>query len=158
MHLHAYCAGVQLLQQNPYWSLDVEGVGAVDHGVWVDGVRWRLSGFEERRLPVHRVALPSQCLKGGVAVARHRHVLLVVIEDRIQKGSFVLFLFVLDLPVRTVVHDRKSRICWDHYLSVPRIWASHRKRPHDSHICFGILKIWKISRQVLFNLRPKRAT
>jgi hypothetical protein len=49
-----------------------------------------------------RGALPIQGLKGGVAVTCHRHVLLVVDEDMIQKGSFGFFLFVLDLSVRTV--------------------------------------------------------
>jgi hypothetical protein len=49
-----------------------------------------------------RGALPIQGLKGGVAVTCHRHVLLVVDEDRIQKGSFGFFLFVLDLSVRTM--------------------------------------------------------
>jgi hypothetical protein len=80
-----------------------EGVGAVDHGVRVDGARWRLFGVEDRRLPVRRGALPIQGLKGGVAAARHRHILLIVDEDGIQKGSFVFFLFVLDLSVRTMV-------------------------------------------------------
>ena len=86
------------------WEVNkMEAAACVDRVDGGDGAGRRLFGAEWRRLPVRTGDPPVPRLWGGGAAARRRNVLVVVSGFGVQKDLFVIFIFVLDCSVRTVV-------------------------------------------------------
>jgi hypothetical protein len=80
-----------------------EGDVEVMRVVGVSGAGWRLSGAEDRRLPVRGGASSSPRLvrrSGGGAPAVHS---MLVVVDGIQEGCLAFLLYVLGLSVRCLL-------------------------------------------------------